>query len=105
MLNDENIILGQKIRNLRKKRGLSQKDLYKITGIPNCNISAYEKGLRCPRDQNMKKIIIALKPSSEDMTEIIKLFCEAYTKANEKPKKEKPPKETLFHKYIEAAEG
>jgi len=41
---------------LRKKRGLTQKELATILGIANSTVCQYEKGRRCPSLKTAKRI-------------------------------------------------
>lgn len=41
-------ILGVRIKNLRKKKGLTQQELGKLIGVTKVSISCYEKGSRIP---------------------------------------------------------
>lgn len=49
--------LGNKIKNLREKNNLSQKELAKILNIANSTLSQYESDVRVPSDDI--KILIA----------------------------------------------
>ena len=44
------------VHKLRKKSGLTQTDVEKITGIDSSTISLYENGLRMPTVENAKKL-------------------------------------------------
>ena len=51
----------KKITNLRTKKGLSQNDLAKITGIKQPIISRMEQGITNPRLDTVIKIVDALE--------------------------------------------
>lgn len=44
MTQNEMIIFGEKLKNYRKKKGLTQEELAAIIGVQNSAISKYEKG-------------------------------------------------------------
>jgi transcriptional regulator with XRE-family HTH domain len=48
--------LGERIRGLREKMGLTQKELASKLKIPNQNISNYERGFRQPDYETLQKI-------------------------------------------------
>lgn len=59
-------MLGARIKHLRKLRGLKQKDLAKITGISNQNISKYEKAeSTVVKSNTLEKIANALNTSTD----------------------------------------
>lgn len=51
---------GEKIRELRKKRGISQNQLGELAGIAGTTIRKYELGIRNPKPEQLKKISYAL---------------------------------------------
>lgn len=52
--------VGERIREYRKKSGLTQKELGEKLGVSNVHIGQYERGLRNPRLPQLKKIADAL---------------------------------------------
>lgn len=57
---------GQKIKQLRKEKGLTQKDLGKLIGMSYQQIGQYENGKRKPKTETLRKIANALEvPISE----------------------------------------
>lgn len=52
--------IGLKIKNLRKKRGLTQKQLGERCGIADSNIRKYENGQQNPKIETLRKIADAL---------------------------------------------
>ena len=48
--------IGSKLRELRKKRGISQEDLAKVLGVTKSTISKYELGQREPDINAILKI-------------------------------------------------
>ena len=51
---------GEKIRNARKKAGLTQTELASLTGTAQANIAYYENGKRKPKYETLLKIASAL---------------------------------------------
>ncbi len=47
--------LGERLRALREKKGLTQTEFAKRIGIPNQNVSNYERGFRQPDYDTLKK--------------------------------------------------
>ena len=56
--------LGSRIHSLRKKLGMTQRDLSNAVNIAATNISFYEHGIASPRAYNLLKIAKALKTTS-----------------------------------------
>ena len=48
--------VGEKIRAVRKEKGLSQKDLAEKTGLSIATIQGYEQGKYKPKIENIQKI-------------------------------------------------
>ena len=59
--------LGQKIKNLRKSKGLLQVDLAVRAGISTGYIGSIEQGLRYPSLKVLQKITKTLKISLSDL--------------------------------------
>ncbi len=57
--------MGERIKKLIKKKGISQKELAEKTGCTEAAISHYIKGDRIPRSSVLTKIAIALDTTSE----------------------------------------
>jgi transcriptional regulator with XRE-family HTH domain len=55
------IFIGKKLRDLREAKGLSQRQLYKLSGIQEGHISQIETGKRNPGPEVVKKLCDALK--------------------------------------------
>jgi transcriptional regulator with XRE-family HTH domain len=49
------VTLGQKLKELRESKGLTQTELEKILGIPNQSISNYERDFREPDYDTLKR--------------------------------------------------
>lgn len=49
-------MFGKRLRHLRKREGLSQIELANRLGIPNQNVSNYERGFRHPDFDTLKMI-------------------------------------------------
>lgn len=58
--------LGEQIRELRKKRGMTQEQLANKLGTTKAAISRYEKDQRQPKISQIKKIATALDASSDE---------------------------------------
>lgn len=48
--------IGDNIKQLRLEKRLTQKKLSELTGISEVMISQYERGIRTPKNKNLKKI-------------------------------------------------
>ena len=57
----------EKIRKSRKKQGLSQEQLAKISGLSRSSIINFESGRRDPRVKDLKKIARALDVPVEQL--------------------------------------
>ena len=64
--NDEKKLIGQNIKQLRKKKGLLQEDLANLVGLKVGTISKYEQGDRTPGINQMIAIAEALDCSVND---------------------------------------
>ena len=53
--------VGENIRKLRKKKGLSQKDLAELSGFAQNSIGNYERGERSPTMETIIKIAESLE--------------------------------------------
>lgn len=60
-------LIGQRIKDCRNKKGISQQDLSIKTGIQNTTISAFENGKRIPGLQNIASIAQALGVTIDDL--------------------------------------
>lgn len=54
---------AQRLRQLRKERGLTQAQLGKLSGVHNVNLSRYERGLSEPAGDTLKRLAEALEVS------------------------------------------
>lgn len=59
--------LGQRIRSLRKARGLSQKELQDALGWGDTRLSMYERDQRTPKIDLLRELARALQCSLEDL--------------------------------------
>lgn len=50
------MILGDRLRKLRERKGLNQKELAARLKIPNQNVSNYERGFRQPDYETLQKL-------------------------------------------------
>jgi transcriptional regulator with XRE-family HTH domain len=60
---------GQRIRMLRKERGLSQEDLAELSGLDRTYISGIERGVRNVALRNIEALAQALGVSISDLFE------------------------------------
>lgn len=61
---------GTKIKEIRKQKGLTQKQLGDLCGIADSNIRKYENGKQNPKIETLQKIADALGCDIFDLTEI-----------------------------------
>ena len=59
--------VGEKIREERKKKKLTQKQLAELTGIAEITIRKYEGGKFKPKNENLNKIASALNVDAETL--------------------------------------
>lgn len=59
------ILLGERIKELRKEAGLSQIELAEELGMKQNTISQYESGTYCPSVDVVFKLCIALRTTSD----------------------------------------
>ena len=64
-------IFGERIRELRQKRGLTQVELSERSGYPQGRISEIERGGRAPTLMTMIRLAIALEC---DLTQLVAPF-------------------------------
>lgn len=62
---------GKNIRSLRKKAGLTQKELAKKAGINEVTVRSYEAGKYAPKIETLKKLATALNCEVSDIDETI----------------------------------
>ena len=65
----ENNWFGQRLRSLRKQRGLSQTELGELSEIHFSHISRYERGAAQPTADTLKRLSEALKVSVAHLVE------------------------------------
>ena len=63
----------QKIKALRKEKGLSQQELAEIIGVSQRSVSGYEKDTREPSIEILTKIAIVLDKTLDDLIEFRKI--------------------------------
>ena len=69
---NEYIQIGSRIKDLRKAKGLSQKEMSKRTGIPYSTYSNYENNNREPNKSQLEKIATALGISEIELLGLTK---------------------------------
>ena len=69
--------LGEKIKRLRKSRGLTQEQLAELVDISSRNLSNIEQGISFAKAETLEKIIISLNTSTQE------LFANNHIKTND----------------------
>lgn len=64
---DTSFIIGNRVRELRKARGLSQDDLAAMTGLEHSYISYIESGKRNPTLKTLHRIAVSLEVPLTDL--------------------------------------
>ena len=59
--------MGKKIKAMRIKRGLTQKQLAELLGVKQQNVSDWERGERSPSVKNLKKLAQILNCQIDDL--------------------------------------
>jgi transcriptional regulator with XRE-family HTH domain len=59
--------VGEKIKRLRKQRGITQENLAEIIDISPRNLSNIEQGISFPKSDTFEKIVSALNTTTEEM--------------------------------------
>jgi len=59
------MIIGERIKEARKKKNLSQQDLGNLLGVSKVSICGYEKGVRIPTMENFLQLIDILDLSPD----------------------------------------
>ncbi len=65
MRNSDKLRMGMKIRALRERRGMTQKDLAKVAGLGESALRSYELGARYPKEKHLESLAKALKVRPE----------------------------------------
>lgn len=65
-----NVKFGEKIKEIRERRGFSQKEVAEKIGVACSTYSLYESGKREPDVEKIKKIAKALEVSGDDLLDI-----------------------------------
>ena len=60
---------GKKVREIRRKKKLSQGDIAMILGVHRSYISGLERGVRNPSLATVQKVAKALKVNAKDLVE------------------------------------
>jgi transcriptional regulator with XRE-family HTH domain len=69
--------IGEKIKRLRKRRGLTQEALAEIIGISSRNLSNIELGISFPKPETLEKMLVSLNSTTQE------LFNNNHIKTNE----------------------
>lgn len=70
-MNPDEMLIGAKLRKLRQRRGLTQKELAKAAGVGESALRSYELGDRRPKPRQLQKIALALKVRPEALGSIV----------------------------------
>jgi transcriptional regulator with XRE-family HTH domain len=62
------VIIGDRLRDMREQKKLSQGDIEKRTGLPRCYISRVENGHTVPAIETLEKLARALEVSGLALT-------------------------------------
>lgn len=62
-------LLGQRIKELRKRNGMTQAGLAEMIGMETTNLCKLENGGQIPKEENIEKIAKALKVNVKDLFE------------------------------------
>lgn len=57
---------GERIRELRIRAGITQKDLADRMGLPRQQVNVWETGVRTPKIENLKRVADALGINGEE---------------------------------------
>ncbi len=60
-------LLGQRIKDLRKRNKLTQAELAEIIGMETTNLCKLENGGQIPKEENMEKLAKALQVNIKDL--------------------------------------
>ena len=60
-------LLGQRIKELRKRNNLTQAGLAELIGMETTNLCKLENGGQIPKEENIEKIAKALKVNIKDL--------------------------------------
>ena len=70
--NEDQMSIGEKLKNLRIQRNLSMKELSKKSGLSIVSICGYETGKHIPSSRNISKLANALKCSFDELYDLRK---------------------------------
>lgn len=59
--------LGEKIKRLRKKQGLTQEQFAEMIDISSRNVSNIELGISFPKPETLEKIIVSLNTTTSEL--------------------------------------
>ncbi len=68
------MVVGKRIKEIRKSKGISQKQLAGILEVTETMVSQYERGLKNPKIETLQKIANALQVSIADLREDLALW-------------------------------
>ncbi len=59
--------VGEKIKRLRKRNGLTQEQLSELVDISSRNLSNIEQGISFPKPETLENILISLNVSTQEL--------------------------------------
>lgn len=59
--------MKNKLKEIRKARGLSQTKLSELSGVHRVSIARYELGVNTPTAENLMKLAVALDVSTDEL--------------------------------------
>ena len=69
--------VGEKIKRLRKRNGLTQEQLAELVDISSRNLSNIEQGISFPKPETLENILISLHTTTQE------LFANEHIKSNQ----------------------
>lgn len=63
-------LFGERLREIREKRGLTQKEVAAVTGIPHTHISSIERGMLMPTLLTILRLAAALECRVSALTSV-----------------------------------
>lgn len=64
-------LFGQRVRDIRSKRGLTQQSIAERTDIPQTHLSDIERGFKLPNLLTVVRLAIALDCKITDLTSVL----------------------------------
>ena len=71
--------IGENIKRIRNMKSLTQKDLAELLSVTPQNISQYERGVKTPKYETIKKIAAALQVNPSNIDERLAIVSDSNT--------------------------